>query len=121
MSEVAFASQAMRTRIAPVGSAQFVQTRIRIAATALRWKFSRAKDVWYADPRVSLKPRELRQIEDISGITYGRQEVAGVESLISRADALLMGADPDFVRPFVAALRALVGARNGARTPGGDE
>lgn len=110
MSEIAFASNAMRERIAPIGSAQYVQGRIRLAARALRWSFSRSRDVWYADERVSLKPREVRDIEQASGIKYGRQEVGDVDALISRADALLMGTDPDFVRPFVAALRALVGA-----------
>lgn len=116
MSEVAFASHAMRTRISPAGSAQFVETRIRNAATALRWKFSRARDVWYADERVSLKPRELRDIEHVAGVKYGREETRDIEALIGRADALLMGTDPDFARPFVAALRALVGAAHSSRT-----
>lgn len=110
MSELAFASKAMQERIAPVGSAQFVSTRIRNAAVALRWRYSRARDVWYGDSRVSLKPRELRKVEEVAGVRYGQQELNEVDALIARADALTMGGDPDFYGPFVAAIRALAGA-----------
>ena len=109
-SELVWASQTLRDVIAPAGSADSKGERIRAAAMALRWKFSRAKDVWYADERVSLKPREIRKIEEVSGVIYGRKEVNEIDRLISRADALLEGSDPDFHSPFVAALRALVSA-----------
>lgn len=105
MSELVWASQMMRERIAPAGSAESKGERIRAAARALRWKFSRAKHVWYADDRVSLKPVEMRKIEEITGVRYGQQEVAELDQLISRADALLEGADADFYRPFVDAFR----------------
>lgn len=116
MSELAFASEMLRERIAPVGSAQFVEQRIRAAARALRWKHSRAKGVWYADPRVSLKSRELRKVEEVAGVRYGRKEIEGVDLLIERADALLMGTDPDFHSAFIAAIRALAGAAHRTRT-----
>jgi len=117
VSELAFASNAMRQRIAPpaLGS---VKERINRAAAALRWSSSRTRDVWYADPRVSIKPRELRKIEEIAGVVYGRKELSEIDAIISRADALLMGTDPDFVRPFIAALRALVGAADRTGTEG---
>lgn len=115
MTELAFASEAMRTRIAPVGSAQYVETRIRLSANVLKWSFSRARDVWYADPRVSLKPRELRDIETVAGVVYGRAEVRTTEQLIANADALLMGNDPDFVGAFVAAFRTFTGALDRSR------
>lgn len=79
-------------------------------ARRLRWSASRTKDVWYADPRVSLKATELRQIEEAAGVRYGKQELAEVDALIARAEALLHGSDEDFHRPFVAALRAFIGA-----------
>lgn len=117
VSELAFASNAMRERIAP-RSVGTVKERINRAAAALRWTASRTRDVWYADPRVSIKPRELRKIEEAAGVTYGRQEVAEIDAIIARADALLMGSDPDFHRPFMAALRALVGVPGRSRTEG---
>jgi hypothetical protein len=116
MSELVFASEMLRTRVAPPGQAQFVETRIRAAASRLKWKFSRVKSVWYADPRVSLKPRELREVEEVAGVRYGRREVEGIDLLIERADALLMGTDPDFHSAFVAAIRALAGAAHRTRT-----
>ena len=118
VSELAFASHAMRERIAPPAYGS-VKERINRAAAALRWSASRTRDVWYADPRVSIKPRELRKVEEIAGVDYGRKELAEVDALISRADALLMGTDPDFHRPFIAALRALFGAVDRTGT-GGD-
>jgi hypothetical protein len=117
MSELVWASRTMRELIAPAGSADSKGERIRAAALALKWKFSRAKDVWYADARVSLKPREIRKIEEVSGVTYGRKEVDELDRIISRADALLEGQDEDFYRPFVdafhQALRAVAGPRTG--------
>lgn len=117
MSEVAWASGLLQSRVAPVGSAQNVETRIRNSARRLGWKFSRARDVWYGDQRVSIKPLELRKIEEITGVRYGQEEVRDIDALIAQADALLMGTDPDFVGAFVAALRSMVGASDRAGTP----
>lgn len=110
MSTVDFASEVLRKRIAPIGSAQSVSERIRLAARRLGWKHTRTKDVWYADPRVSISAKEMRDIEDRAGVKYGRAEVRSIEELIAKADALLEGPDSDFHRPFVAAFRAFVGA-----------
>lgn len=116
MRELAWASGQLR-RVAPAGP---VKWRIRHMANRLQWRFSRARDVWYADPRVSLKPRELRDIETVAGITYGRAELRSTEQLIAQADALLMGNDPDFADAFVTAFRAFVGALDRSRTEGRD-
>lgn len=118
MHELVWASNVLRTHVAPPGSAAGKVERIRNAAHALKWKFSRAKDVWYADERVSLKPREIRKIEEVSGVRYGRQEVEEIDRLISRADALLEGADADFYRPFVTAFRAFARALDRTGTEG---
>lgn len=104
-SELVWASQTLKCVVAPPGAAASKLERIRLAATMLRWKFSRAKDVWYADERVSLKPREIRKIEEITGVTFGRKEIDELDQFISRADALLEGQDEDFYRPFVDAFR----------------
>jgi hypothetical protein len=110
MSTLVFAQNTLKNDIAPLGSAENVKARIRLAARRLGWSFTRTKDVWYADPRVSIAGEELRAIEQVSGVTYGRSEARSVDDLIARAEALLDGNDADFHRPFVAALRAFVGA-----------
>jgi len=110
MSTLVFAQDVLKNDIAPLGSAQNVKDRIRLAARRLGWSFTRTKDVWYADPRVSIDGEELRAIEQVSGVSYGRSEARSVDDLIARAEALLEGKDADFHRPFVAALRAFVGA-----------
>lgn len=117
MSELVFASRMMREVIAPPGIAGGKGERIREAARKLHWKYSRAVSVWYGDERVSIKPRELREIEEISGVRYGREELREVEQLISRADALLGGADANVLRALVAALRDVVG---GTHRPGAE-
>lgn len=110
MSEVAFASEQLKTRIAPPSMSSHVGERIRAAARFLGWSQSRTKDVWYADERVSLKPRELRKIEEITGVRYGREELAELDALIARADTILASRGPHSGSPVIAALRALVGS-----------
>lgn len=110
MSEIAFASDMLQNAIAPASLSSHIGKRIRAAALALRWSQSRTKDIWYQDPRVSIKPRELRQIEEMTGVRYGREEIANIDALISRADALLVDENPRGGSPILAALRALAGA-----------
>lgn len=57
--ELSWASDRLRKDIAPHGG---VKERIRDAAVALGWKYSRARTIWYADERASVKPKELRRI-----------------------------------------------------------
>lgn len=121
MSDLTWASDMLRTQVSPPGTAQYVETRIRNAAKALGWKFSRAREIWYEDERVAVRPRELRQIEEYTGLRYGRRELTELDALIGRADALLMGQDPDFYRAFADGLRALARLVDRSRTPGGDE
>jgi hypothetical protein len=117
MHELAWASAQLRQRIATRGS---VKERIRYAARLLQWKFSRTKAVWYADERVALKARELRQIEELTGVTYGRQELRSVEALIARADTLAATqADESVYSAFAAAFRTFMGALDRSGT-GGD-
>lgn len=118
MSEVAFASEMLRERIAPPGIAPSVKERVSKAARALRWSYSRTRDVWYRDPRVSIKPRELRDIARLTGVEYGRQELTEIDALIAKADNLVMGGDPDFHSAFVAAARAFYRALRRARAGG---
>lgn len=107
MSELAFVSLQMREVIAPNGS---VKERIRTAARRLRWSHSRTTTLWYADQRASVKPIELREIEQATGIRYAKDELRTVDEMLAKADALLDGNDADFHRPFVAAFRAFIGA-----------
>lgn len=106
-------------RIAPMGIAASKGERVVAAARLLKWKISRAKDVWYADERVSLKPRELRKIEELSGVTYleyVRQEVRTNDDLIDQASALLVGHEADFYSAFFTALRAMARPHHRPRT-----
>jgi len=106
MLSVEFAQYALRAHVAPA-SLGSVKTRLRHAARRLKWTANRTKDTWYADPRISISADEIRQIEELTGLRYGREELRSVEQLISQADALLMGTDEDFHRPFLTALRAV--------------
>ena len=115
MHSVEFVQFALRERVAPpsVGS---VKARLRHASRLLGWSQNRVKDAWYADPRISIGADEIRKIEQITGLHYGREELQSIEELISRADAILEGTDKDFHRPFMAALRAVARIADRART-----
>lgn len=109
MSTVEFFCQdAMRNTIAPksVGS---VKDRITKAARDLRWSYSRTKDAWYADSRISINPEELFRVEAVSGLSYARQEMRENDEAIARADALLGGKDSHLIREIVAAVCAKLG------------
>jgi hypothetical protein len=116
ITELAFASQMMRERIAPIGSAASKGERVRLSARRLKWKSSRARDVWYAEPRVSLKPSELRQIEGVSGVKYlelARSEALAHADLITRVEALLVGNEATFASALLSALRSVAGQGRG--------
>lgn len=110
MSTVEFVSENLRGRVSPPGRAASVSERIRLAARDLGWSYNRTKDLWYADPRVSVSGKELREFEIATGVEYGRKQINEIDQILARADALLDGPDADFHRPFVAAFRAFVSA-----------
>jgi len=105
MSELVFASQILKEHVAPRSVGDQIKARIRYASRKLGWSYTRTSDVWYGDERISLKPRELRQIEDYTGIYYERKEVQEVDDLIEAADRFFVGEDENFIRAFFAALR----------------
>src|SRR5690606_20312953 len=74
MSSVEFVQTALRDHIAPPSTGS-VKARLRLAARALGWSQNRVKDAWYADPRISISADEIRKVEEISGLRYGRQEL----------------------------------------------
>lgn len=119
MSTAEFAQFALRNNVAPraMGS---VKVRLSHAASILKrrkWTANRVRDLWYRDARASApKWEEIRDLEELTGLRCGREELHEVDALIANADRLLNGTDPDFHRPFVAALRALFGAAAGTRT-----
>jgi hypothetical protein len=109
MSSVEFCQRALREHVAPprIGS---VKARLRHAVRRLNWSANRVKDAWYADPRISPSADEIRDLETITGLRYGRQELREIDAYIARAEAILGNTDADFHRPFIAALRAFFGA-----------
>ena len=117
MSSVEFVQSALHERVAPreLGGSK---ERIRHAARRLGWTYSRTKDAWYADPRISVRADEVRDIEEMTGLHYGRKELREIDAYIARADALLDGPEADFYRPFVDAFRAFHRALAGPGTEG---
>ncbi|MBK1793387.1 hypothetical protein JHL21_02605 [Devosia sp. WQ 349] len=123
MSELAFVQNALHSLVAPPSISSDMGARIRFAASKLGWSFSRTRTCWYGDERVALRPAELRKIEHFTGVVYdpertghGRRELAEIDALMSRAEALLERGDEDFYRSFVAGLSAYLGAFDRART-----
>lgn len=112
MSELAWAQKTIKEKIAPPGSAGGKLERIRLAATRLKWKYSRAMAVWYGDERVSIKPNELRAVEEKAGVRFGQkhEDLEDVDDLIERAEALLSSKNPRVRRALFSAMRTF--ARN---------
>src|SRR5690606_32451564 len=95
MSAAEFAQYALRGYVAPPAVGP-VKARLRHATQKLGWSANRVKDVWYADPRISISADELRTIEEHTGLRYGREELRTVDELIEQADRILGHTDEDF-------------------------
>lgn len=113
MSTVEFCQSALREKVAPRSEGN-VQRRIETAAHRLGWSYTRTKDAWYADPRISIKPDELFRVEAVSGLEYARQELRKNDAAIERATALLAGEDTHLIRTLVAAVFSAIGLRDRA-------
>lgn len=121
MHSVEFAQFALQERLAPPSIGN-IKARLRVAIRRVmafdlkkvereereepEWTPNRVRDCWYADPRITPSADQIRDLEEMTGLRYGRQELAEIDEYIARADALLDGPDADFYRPFVAAFRA---------------
>lgn len=116
MTSRVFASHTLETVIAPPSVASHVGDRIRHAARKLGWAYGRTKDLWYNDGRYRPSPEEIQDLERISGLQYGKQELNELDDLISKADALLYGTDADFTSAFTHALREVARAAYRAGT-----
>lgn len=119
-SSVEFAQFALKERVAPkaLGS---IKERLRHARRVMGrrgWTENRVRDCWYEDQRITPNADEIRDIEEITGLRYGRQELRTNEQLIDRATALLEGSDPDFYGPLIAAFRAMARALDRPGTEG---
>jgi len=112
-----FCQKTLRTEIAPPSIGN-VQARIRSAARDLGWSYTRTKDAWYADPRISISPKELFRVEAISGLTYAREEMREHEHAIERADALLGGKNSHLLGEIVAAIVERLGLSHRAGNQG---
>jgi hypothetical protein len=122
MTTAEFVQFALQDHVAPK-SLGAVKTRLPHAQRTMQrrgWSANRVRELWYLDPRASEpKWREIHDIEEITGLTYARQELRTNDQLISQADALLEGVHADFYGPLVAALRAFTRALHSPRTGGG--
>ena len=117
MGSVAFAQMALRDRVAPPGIGS-VKQRINVATRKMGWKISRTKDVWYADPRISINADEMRDLERVSGLVYARQEMRTNDELIAKIDAFMVGHDADFYSAFRTAVRSFLGLPDRSGTAG---
>lgn len=109
-----FCQKTLKAEIAPPSIGN-VQARIRQAARDLGWSYTRTKDVWYADPKISVKPKELFRVEAVSGLSYAREEMRTNDAAIERATALLGGEDAHLIRAMATALFKALGLSDRAR------
>lgn len=117
MSTVEFCQRALREEIAPPSIGAKLE-RIRHASRVLGWSYTRTKDAWYADPRISIKPHELFRVEAVSGLSYAREEMRTNDAAIERATTLLGGEDAHLIRTVVTAVFAALGLSHRAGTQG---
>lgn len=113
MNSLAFSQKALREEIAPPSFGS-VKARITTAARSLGWTTTRTRDVWYADPRISINADEMRDLERVSGLAYAREEMRTNDQLIAKIDAFMEGHDADFYSAFRTAVRSFFGVSHRA-------
>ena len=98
----------MMRALAPPTEGANIKARIAKAARALGWGHSRAKDVWYADPRVRVSATEMdalrRKAKQEATDNADRLEIARLERLA----AAMEQTDPEAFGPDIHALRSVV-------------
>jgi hypothetical protein len=90
------------------GPAGLVKARIRTAAKALGWSYTRTKDLWYADPRTRVDRPEILQAReavraatrtpletDLERLRSLEDEVAELRHLLAATLQRMEGAAPD--------------------------
>lgn len=84
----------------------------RLSRTLSDWKASRIKDVWYQDPRVSIRGVELQQLRTLArprDETTRLDELDELRSRISRLETLLETTDQAFHSEALIAYRDIRG------------
>lgn len=101
-----------------------VKSRIAKAARRLEWSFSRAKDVWFADGRISVRAVEMDRLRALKAEAEAKarkyadqMEATRLENLAARIERSNPGAGRELARPFRIAARAY---RTGFEEVGGD-
>jgi hypothetical protein len=109
MSTTEFTQTALREYIAPqMFDGELAKSRIDRAARKLGWSNSRTLSAWNGCPKMRVWGDELAQIEQITGLSYAKQEHKEITQLIANADRLLDSTDPDFHSAFTNAFREFV-------------
>lgn len=130
MSAVEFMQFGLQSKVAPphLGS---VKTRLRHATSVMlkhdrkqanrkkRWTANRVKDIWFADERVSPRADEIRDVEVITGLRYGREELHETDDLIAACETLLAGPKENLAGALASMLRAVAGAAHRSRASNG--
>lgn len=93
--------------IAPPAEGHNVKSRIAKAARRLAWTFNRAKDVWFADGRISVRAHEMDQLRRLKAEAdtkarrhADRVEAARLEALADRIERSDPEAGRELARPF---------------------
>ena len=94
----------------PRPSGDSVKAAIGRAARRLGWSWNRAKDVWYADNRISISADEMRALQTQ---TKEAKQDDEIKARIERLESILLAKDEAFYRPQIDALRAAAGRMGG--------
>lgn len=105
LSDVAYASELLRTRVAPPAFGS-VKSRISGAARRLKWTASRVKDIWYQDARL-IKSHEMERLKAVARIANEEREKDETRVAALRLSFRLEMLDADFHGPEIARLRDL--------------
>lgn len=119
MSALVEASSLVRSLAEPCPAGDSVKAAIRRSARKLHgWRVSRVKDLWYADPRVSVRGDELNELRAADRAKKREQEAKDgyrqMLSRIARLEQMLCVSGQDFDGDQADASRDMDGAADRA-------
>lgn len=88
----------------PRPSGDSVKAAIGRAARRLGWTWNRAKDVWYADARISISADEM---QDLKRRTKEADHDESILARIERLEAYMLATDAEFHSADIDRLRAM--------------
>lgn len=107
VSALTFEASRLIREVAPPAEGLNVKSRVALAAQKLRWKLSRANDVWQASGKIRIRAEEIEQLRSFKAKAQtkaAKNELQELRATVARLADRINRIDADFYGPQADAL-----------------